>query len=169
MLYKKYFLKNYMNDLTLESKQATKTEEKNLEKIEDKVCKIVKEDEILKKHKIEQYLQGSFANDTNIKDDSDIDIVLELRMIFGYDIEGLSVIDENKAKSYYAEFPLSNYRYEVFKEDVCYALYKRSKWNIEKGKKVSKYHLTVGMQMLYLVSVMRNVLVGMIVKANRRL
>ena len=40
------------------------------------------------------YLQGSYRNDTNIRGDSDVDVVLEMQSTFIYDISALNVFDQ---------------------------------------------------------------------------
>jgi len=40
------------------------------------------------------YLQGSYKNDTNIRGDSDVDLVVELKSSFIYDISTLSPVDQ---------------------------------------------------------------------------
>ena len=45
------------------------------------------------------YLQGSYANDTNIRGDSDVDVVLELTSSIRYDSSALSKYDQSRIES----------------------------------------------------------------------
>ena len=45
------------------------------------------------------YLQGSYANDTNIRGDSDVDVVLEFTSSFKYDASSLSPFDQSRLES----------------------------------------------------------------------
>jgi hypothetical protein len=82
-------------------------------------------DEIRKSHGLnlelpEIYLQGSYANSTNIRYDSDVDIVVQLNSIFWYDISQLSGLEQ-------LSYPIPpppplTYNYLDFKNDVFKAL-----------------------------------------------
>ncbi|MCK9544540.1 MAG: nucleotidyltransferase domain-containing protein, partial [Novosphingobium sp.] len=50
---------------------------------------------ILNNANYDVYLQGSYANSTNIKVDSDVDVVIELKTIFSYNIDNLTEIEKN--------------------------------------------------------------------------
>ena len=62
------------------------------------------------------YLQGSYANSTNITGDSDVDVVIELISIFSYDINQLTEEEKSDFHSYYPS--KSEYRFIEFKKDV---------------------------------------------------
>ncbi|WP_108787790.1 nucleotidyltransferase [Erythrobacter sp. Alg231-14] len=63
----------------------------------------------------ENFLQGSFANSTNIYADSDVDIVQALNSTFYRDLSGLS---EQEKRAYNEHFGSADYSYKDFKTDV---------------------------------------------------
>jgi hypothetical protein len=77
-----------------------------------------------KRHLYEVYVQGSLANDTNIKRNSDVDLVIQLKMPFEEDLEDLDGASEERFREYYHR---SEYEWEDFRLDVEATL-KRSFW-----------------------------------------
>jgi len=68
----------------------------------------------------EVYLQGSYKNDTNIRGDSDVDVVVQLNSTFGYD---LSALPSDQTQSFRGAYPVTAvYRWEHFRPDVLTAL-----------------------------------------------
>jgi hypothetical protein len=68
----------------------------------------------------EVYLQGSYKNDTNIRGDSDVDVVVQLNSTFGYDFSGL---DEEQIRSFSTSYPTNaTYLWEHFRADVLRSL-----------------------------------------------
>ena len=68
----------------------------------------------------ELYLQGSYRNDTNVRADSDVDVVVQLNTSFGYDVSALS---QDQAGRFDAAFPNSAPgACERFRNDVLAAL-----------------------------------------------
>lgn len=65
------------------------------------------------------YLQGSYRNHTNIRGDSDVDVVIELKSAFYRDISKLS---ENETKLYLEYYNDSTYTWKDFRLDVLNAL-----------------------------------------------
>ena len=65
------------------------------------------------------YLQGSYRNDTNIRGDSDVDVVLELSSAFRHDARQLSVHDRNRLV---ASFDDATYDWNDFRRDALKAL-----------------------------------------------
>jgi hypothetical protein len=91
----------------------------------------------LKNENYEVYLQGSYANSTNITGESDVDIVIELNSIFSYDIEQLTEEEQQTFHSYYSN--PSKYKFSQFKKDVFHSLEKYfSKTTLEYGAKSLK-------------------------------
>jgi tRNA nucleotidyltransferase (CCA-adding enzyme) len=43
------------------------------------------------------YLQGSYKNSTNIRGDSDVDVVVQLRASFGYDVSTLTLLSAHRS------------------------------------------------------------------------
>ncbi len=67
----------------------------------------------------EVYLQGSYANSTNIKLDSDVDIAVQLNSTFSPDI---SAIPFEQQVSFYQTVPQADYNWSNFCQDVIDAL-----------------------------------------------
>lgn len=65
------------------------------------------------------YLQGSYRNDTNIRGDSDIDVVVELNATFSRDLSRLSA---HEIELYKRTYPPASYLWEDFRSDVLAAL-----------------------------------------------
>ena len=65
------------------------------------------------------YLQGSYRNDTNIRGDSDVDVVLELNSIFNYDATALVEYDRNRLS---ASFEAPTYTWNDFRREALKAL-----------------------------------------------
>ena len=79
----------------------------------------------------EVYLQGSYANATYIRFNSDIDVVVQFNFAWGKDI---SRLDEEQVKYYNAAYIDSNYVFLNFKKDIFQALQSyfgddQVKWN----------------------------------------
>ena len=75
---------------------------------------------ILNNANYDVYLQGSYANSTNIKVDSDVDVVIELKTIFSYNIDNLTEIEKNDFHTTYPN--LGKYTFDRFKQDVYQSL-----------------------------------------------
>ncbi len=74
----------------------------------------------LKGKDFEVYLQGSYKNDTNIRGDSDVDVVVQLNSTFGYDLSGLP---EEQKRQFQTSYPTNaTYLWEHFRTDVLQAL-----------------------------------------------
>lgn len=67
----------------------------------------------------DDYLQGSYRNTTNIRANSDIDLVVELESSFNYDDSLLSATERQLRRQEYLD---SNYGFPQFKADVLLAL-----------------------------------------------
>lgn len=66
-----------------------------------------------KKYKV--FLQGSYGNDTNIRTESDVDVVIRLDSVFYYDIEPLP---EPQQTAFKTTHPAAQYTYKMFKDAV---------------------------------------------------
>ncbi|WP_407377187.1 nucleotidyltransferase domain-containing protein, partial [Methanobrevibacter sp.] len=51
------------------------------------------------KYGLDIYLQGSYGNNTNIEDESDVDIVIEMNKVYYYNIDSLTTIEQEKFNS----------------------------------------------------------------------
>lgn len=67
----------------------------------------------------EVYLQGSYKNTTNIRGDSDVDVVAQLNSTFKRDLSDLSDYQKNL---YYQAYDTATYHWENFRADVLTAL-----------------------------------------------
>ena len=65
------------------------------------------------------YLQGSYRNDTNIRGDSDVDIVLELTSAFRYDASALPEFQQGTLVS---SFPNATYDWNDFRRETLATL-----------------------------------------------
>ena len=65
-------------------------------------------------NRISVFIQGSYKNRTNVRLDSDVDIVARLDDIYFGDISGMDETDKQK----YNEIPNSDYTFKQFKDDV---------------------------------------------------
>ena len=79
------------------------------------------------------FLQGSYANDTNIIGDSDVDIIIQLDSVFSYDLSLISDIEKNKFRATYPNN--AQYGYANFKTDVVDLLVKRFDTDLSIGSK----------------------------------
>jgi len=102
--------------LTNWTKPPSDTEESKLENAERMVREAISEDETLKSKSTETFGQGSYANNTNVKNNSDIDINVRYTDGFYYNIP------KNKSKEDFGLGNPSTYSYSEFKDDVETAL-----------------------------------------------
>lgn len=86
---------------------------------------------------IEIYLQGSYRNHTNIRGDSDVDVVVELNSTISYDISALPATTQTMFRQAY---PFPTYTWQDFRGDVLTGLqrYYGLGVNIAGGKKAIK-------------------------------
>lgn len=68
---------------------------------------------------VDVYLQGSYRNDTNIRGDSDIDVVVELNSTWS---RNLSKLSSYETELYKGTYPTATYLWEDFRSDVLAAL-----------------------------------------------
>lgn len=86
------------------------------------VSDAVKAADRLAGHRFEIFVQGSYANETNIRGDSDVDLIVELKMPFQEDIAELGRTERKLFEQLYEP---SLYDWRDFSEDVQAALRKR--------------------------------------------
>ena len=65
------------------------------------------------------YLQGSYRNGTNIRGDSDVDLVVQLESNFGYDVTALN---SQEVAAFHSTFGSATYGWHEFRRDVLDAL-----------------------------------------------
>jgi len=85
----------------------------------DRIKDVLKSDVVLQNRDFELYLQGSYKNDTNIRGDSDVDVVVQLNDTFGMD---LTRLDEEDKRLFHQAYPPPTYQWREFREDVLNAL-----------------------------------------------
>lgn len=69
----------------------------------------------------EAYLQGSYKNDTNVRADSDVDLVVQLNSTFQYDLSALS---QSESELFHQNYPrAATYSWSDFRSDVLSALH----------------------------------------------
>ena len=81
------------------------------------------------------FLQGSYSNDTNIRGDSDVDVILKLNRCFQYDLSRLDSHDQAELEK---TFPLATYRWNDFRLDAFAALDSKFHAVMEQGNKSIK-------------------------------
>ena len=97
----------------------------------------------LREREVEVYLQGSYANSTNIHDDSDVDIVVQSSASFypGFD-DNLTALDRKDIAS---EFSAAEYKYAMFRDDVGRALRNSFPRLVQEGNKALKVKAVSGL------------------------
>lgn len=104
--------------LTRFTRPPSETEESKLQNSEKMVRDAINSDEKLKKKQTETFGQGSYANNTNVRLNSDIDINVRYTGGFYYDLPK----DKDENDVGIGDFPPSDYSYSEFKDDVENAL-----------------------------------------------
>lgn len=84
----------------------------------------------------EVFLQGSYANATNIFVESDVDVVIRLDSTFSYSLDDLSSVEQNAFQSSYTGS--ASYTYDNFKSDVLHTLQNSFGSDVEVGTKAIK-------------------------------
>lgn len=85
----------------------------------EQVRKALEQSEALKYKDCEVYLQGSYANSTNIRADSDVDIVVQLNSTFS---PNLSKLSEFQNSIFNMTYDNATYHWADFRKDVISAL-----------------------------------------------
>lgn len=98
------------------TKPPSETEKSKLENSEKMVREAISSDDKLKKKTTETFGQGSYANNTNVRLNSDIDINVQYQSGFYFELP------EGKVRSDYGLNSPSSYSFEEFKDDVENAL-----------------------------------------------
>ncbi len=85
----------------------------------DQIRKALEQSVALNGKNYEIYLQGSYANSTNIKLDSDIDVVVQLNSTFYYDLSRLNTVEKGL---FDITFQNATYHWSNFRSDIIAAL-----------------------------------------------
>jgi hypothetical protein len=83
------------------------------------VREALKTSRYLRDYAFDVYLQGSYANATNIRADSDVDIIAQLTSTFRSNVAALSSAERSRFDSYYSD---GTHDYTEFRRDVLAAL-----------------------------------------------
>jgi hypothetical protein len=88
---------------------------------------------VYKDQQFEVFLQGSYGNDTNIYAESDVDVVIRLDSIYGYDVSGLPLVQQ---AAFTQAFSKATYSFDEFKRGVVLRLETAfGKEDVEPGNK----------------------------------
>lgn len=79
-------------------------------------------------------LQGSYSNDTNIRGDSDVDVILKYNQSFCYDASALSVKDQENLN----QLPRATYTWDEFRSEAFTALANKFDGFVAQGNKSIK-------------------------------
>jgi hypothetical protein len=79
---------------------------------------------------VEIFVQGSYANDTNVRKDSDVDLVVQLKLPFEEDVRRLT---PPEVGLFYQRYGETDYGWEEFREDVVASL--RESFFVNEGNK----------------------------------
>jgi hypothetical protein len=90
----------------------------------------LKNAKLLRDLRIEVYVQGSYANHTNVRKDSDVDLVVQLKLPLEEDVSDLT---RPEVELFYQHYGRTSYGWEEFREDVLRSL--REKFFVKEGDK----------------------------------
>lgn len=79
---------------------------------------------------VEIFVQGSYANGTNVRKDSDVDLVVQLKLPLEEDVDRLN---PEETELFYQHYGPTDYGWEEFREDVLRSL--REKFFVREGNK----------------------------------
>jgi predicted nucleotidyltransferase len=98
--------------LIIWSKPVSKTEDQKCQNAINQITEIIKD-----KYggNVEVFLQGSYENDTNVRQDSDVDIVVKYGAAYYPD---LYFLNEQQKEIYYSQRTMADYNFFQFKNDV---------------------------------------------------
>jgi hypothetical protein len=120
------------------SKPSSDTEEEKCNNTEKMIRAAISESPALSKRNIEVFAQGSYKNNTNVRQDSDVDICVRCNDVFFYDFPS----DGSIAKSDVG-FSYADYEYSRFKDEVEAALIaKFGRSMVARGNKAFDVHAT---------------------------
>ncbi len=80
----------------------------------DRVKNIIDNSSFTKKSEVDIYLQGSYANTTHIRADSDVDVVIQLTSVFSSDISKLS----EQEKQEYSKLSTALYSHDHLRQEL---------------------------------------------------
>ena len=116
------------------AKPSSETEQQKCDNAERIIRQAIREDRMLSQINIEVFAQGSYRNNTNVRQDSDVDLCVILKDVFFYDLP------EGKSKS---DFKIhdASYTYAEFKNNVEIALVNKfGRKEVVRGNKAFDIH-----------------------------
>jgi len=118
------------------SKPPSETEQERCDNAEGMIRDAVNDDSALSKKNIEIFVQGSYRHNTNVKQDSDVDICIRLMDTFNYQL----LHDSPNDPAYYGITP-SSYSQDQFKDSVETALINKfGRQGVKRGNKAFDIH-----------------------------
>ena len=118
------------------SKPSSATEQERADNVERMIRDAITESKTLAKHTIEVFVQGSYKNNTNVREDSDVDICVRCLDVFFYDFSMADGITKDDA-----DISDASYTYAQFKNDVGQALAaKFGERGVTRGNKAFDVH-----------------------------
>lgn len=116
------------------SNPSSDTEQQKCDNAVRMIIEAIKEDKVLSQKNIQVFAQGSYRNNTNVRQDSDVDICVMLEDVFFYDLP------EGKTKSNFEIYD-AVYTYAEFKNNVEIALVRRfGRKDVIRGNKAFDIH-----------------------------
>ena len=116
------------------AKPSSDTEQQKYENVERMMREAIKQDKTLSQKNIDVFAQGSYRNNTNVRQDSDVDICVMLKDVFFYDLP------EGKTKDAFQIYD-AGYTYQEFKNDVESALINKfGRKEVSRGNKAFDIH-----------------------------
>lgn len=120
------------------SRPSSDTEEEKCNNTEKMIRAAISESADLSKRDIEVFAQGSYKNNTNVRQDSDVDICIRCNDVFFYDFPSDGSITKADAG-----FSDGNYEYSRYKNEVEAALVAKFGRNmVTRGNKAFDIHAT---------------------------
>jgi len=117
---------------------SSDTEEEKYGNTERMIRAAIDENAALSKRNIEVFAQGSYKNNTNVRQDSDVDICIRCKDVFFYDLPPDGSITETDAG-----FGAGDYDYSQYKNDVEIALVSKfGRSMVIRGNKAFDIHAT---------------------------
>lgn len=120
------------------SKPSSDTEEEKCNNTERMIRAAISESPALSKRNIEVFAQGSYKNNTNVRQDSDVDICVRCNDVFFYDLPSDGSVTKANAGFSDGDYEYSRYKNEV--EAALVAKFGRSM--VTRGNKAFDVHAT---------------------------
>ena len=118
------------------AKPSSPTEQERADNAERMIRDAITESRTLVKHTIEVFSQGSYRNNTNVREESDVDVCVRCMDVFFYDLSMADGITKEDA-----DISDASYTYAQFKHDIGLALVaKFGERGVTRGNKAVDVH-----------------------------